>query len=48
MEITSCVLEFPISFSFHVEKKSLEANDTYSSVCVRLAVIFTLSRGKNS
>lgn len=48
MEITSCILELPISFSFHEEKKSLKANDAYSSVCVRLAVIFTLSYGKNS
>lgn len=48
MEITSCVLEVPISFSFNEEKKSLKVNDTYSNVCVRLAVIFTLSYGKNS
>lgn len=48
MEITSCILEVPISFSSYKERKSLEANDAYSSVCVSLVVIFTLSYGKNS
>lgn len=48
MEIISCILEVPISFSLHEEKKLLKANYTYSSVCVKLAVIFTLSYGKSS
>lgn len=48
MEITSCILEVPISFSFHEEDKLLKVNDIYSNVCVRLAVIFISSYGKNS
>lgn len=48
MRITSCILEVPISFSFQEKKKDQRAYNIYSSVCVRLAVIFTLSYGKNS
>lgn len=48
MEITSCILEVPISFSFHEENKLLKVDHIYSNVCVRFAVIFTSSYGKNS